>query len=102
MICDFITRTNRPNIKSHYLVNIIIICCLSYSTNINIIVTLVNQPSRCCAFILFPPENYPHKSRAIFHIDHNILHILTVVPYSTNTLKHVKRLAVFQNKLLHL
>ncbi len=49
-------------------------------------VAFVNQRLHCCAFILFPPENYQHKSHAIFIIDHKILHILTVVSYSTNNL----------------
>jgi hypothetical protein len=49
--------------------------------------------------ILFLPEHYLHKSCAIFHINHNILHNLTVVvPYSTNKHNYVKRAADFQNK----
>jgi hypothetical protein len=98
MICDFITRSNRANIKSHYLMNTTIICYLSYNMNISITATFGNQPLRCHAFILFPPENYPHNSCAIFHINHYNFCILTVVPYSTNKLNHVKRATVFLNK----
>ncbi len=34
MMCDFIARTNWPNIESNYFVNTIIIFNLSYYTNI--------------------------------------------------------------------
>ncbi len=36
----------------------------------------------CCAFFLFPPKYYLHKSRAIFHINMYILSICTEVPYT--------------------
>ncbi len=52
----------------------------------------------CRAFSFVSPENYPHKSGAIFHINLYILSIHTEVPNSTKKLNHVKRLAIFQNK----
>ncbi len=98
MICDFVARTNRSNIKSNYFVNTVIIFNLSYYTNVIFTVTFVNQPTLCRAFIFFLPQNYQHKYHAIFHIDHYILNIHTEVPDSTNKLNHMKRSAVFQNK----
>jgi hypothetical protein len=100
MICGFITRTNQANIKSYYIMNTIIICYLSCDRNIPITLTFVNQCLRCCAFILFTLDNYPHKSHVVFHIDYNILHNIMVVPYSTNKLYHVKRMAISQHKPL--
>jgi hypothetical protein len=52
----------------------------------------------CRAFVLFSPENYPHKSGAIFHINLYVFYIHTEIPNGTNKLNHVKRSAVFQNK----
>jgi hypothetical protein len=52
----------------------------------------------CCAFFFFSPENYPHKSGAIFHIDLYMFNTHTKIPNVTNKLNHVKRSAVFQNK----
>jgi hypothetical protein len=98
-MCDFVTRTNRSNIKSNYFVNTIIILNLSYYMNITItMITFVNQLMLCLAFIFFRPKNYLHKSRFIFHINHYILNIHTEVPKSTNKLYHMKWLTVFQNK----
>ncbi len=62
------------------------------------LVTFVNQVMLCCAFVLFSPENYSHKSGAIFHIDLYAFYIHTEIPNGTNKLNHVKRSAVFQNK----
>jgi hypothetical protein len=98
MMCDFVARTNRSNIKSNYFVNTIIIFNLYYYTNIIIAITFVNQSTLCRAFYFFLPENILHKSCAIFHINYYILNIDTEVPDSTNKLNHIKRLAIFQNK----
>ncbi len=68
-MCDFIASTNWSNIKHNYFVDAIIIFDLSYYTNITITVTFVNQATLCHAFFFFSPENYPHKSGAIFHIE---------------------------------
>jgi hypothetical protein len=97
-MCDFIARTNWLNIKSNYFVHTIIIFDLSYYTNIMITVTLVNQATLCRAFSFFSPENYPHKSGAIFHINLYVFNIHTEIPNGANKLNHVKRLVVFQNK----
>ncbi len=97
-MCDFVARTNWSKIESNYFVNTITNLNLSYYTNITITVTFVNQSTLCHAFFLFPSKNYPHKSRAIFHINMYILNIHTEVPNSTNKLNHMKRSAVFQNK----
>ncbi len=69
MMCDFIARTNWSNIESNYFVDTIIIFNLSYYTNVIITVTFVNQATLYCAFFFFSPENYPHKSGAILHIN---------------------------------
>ncbi len=61
-------------------------------------VTFVNQAMLCCAFFSFSPENYMHKSGAIFHINLYVVNIHTEIPNGTNKLNHVKRLAVFQNE----
>ncbi len=98
MICDFVARTNWSNIKSNYFVHTIIIFDISYYTNITITLTFVNQAMLCCAFFFFSPENYPHKSSAIFHINLYVFNIHTEIPNGTNKLNHVKRSAVFQNE----
>ncbi len=98
MMCNFIAGTNRSNIESNYFVHIIIVFDLSYYTNVTITVTFVNQVMLCRAFVLFSPENYPHKSSAIFHIDLYMFYIHTEIPNGTNKLNHVTRSAVFQNK----
>jgi hypothetical protein len=98
MMYDFIARTNWLNIKSNYFVNTIINFNLSYYTNVMITITFVNQPTLCRAFSLVPPKSYPHKSRAVFHINLYVLSIHTEVPDSTNKLYHMKRLAIVQNK----
>jgi hypothetical protein len=79
-------------------VHTIIIFYLPYYTNVSITVTFVNQVTLCRAFVLFSPENYPHKSGAIFHINLYVFYIHTEIPNGTNKLNHVKRLAVFQNE----
>jgi hypothetical protein len=97
-MCNFIARTNWWNIESNYFVHTIIVFDLPYYTNVMITVTFVNQVTLCCAFVLFSPENYPHKSGAIFHINLYVFYIHTEIPNGTNKLNHVKWLAVFQNK----
>jgi hypothetical protein len=52
----------------------------------------------CRAFFFVSPENYPHKSGAIFHINLYVFNIHTEIPNGTNKLNHVKLSAVFQNK----
>ncbi len=98
-MCDFIARTNWSNIESSYFVDTILIFNLSYYTNITITVTFVKQAMLCRAFSFVSPENYPHKSGAIFHIDLYVFIIPTEIPNGTNKLYHVKWPAVFQNKL---
>ncbi len=49
-------------------------------------------------FQLFLPENYLHKSSAIFQIDLYVFDIYTEIPNSTHKLHHVKQSAVFQNE----
>jgi hypothetical protein len=80
--------------------NTIIIFNLSYYTNITITITFMNQLMLCHAFFFFPPENYLHKSCAIFHINLYILTIHTEVPSSNNKLNYMKWSAVLQNKPL--
>ncbi len=99
MMCDFIARTKWSNIKSNYFLHTMIIFDLSYYTNIMITVTFINQAMLCCAFSFFSPENYPHKSGAIFHIDLYVFSTDMEIPNGTNKLNHVKRSAVFQNNL---
>jgi hypothetical protein len=48
----------------------------------------------------FYPENYSHKSGAIFHINLYVFYIQTEIPNGTNKFNHVKRSVVFQNELL--
>ncbi len=98
MMCDFVARTNWSNIENNYFVHTIIIFNLSYYTYVMITVTFINQAMLCHAFVLFSPENYPHKSSAIFHIDLYVFNIHTEIPNSTNKFNRVKRSAVFQNK----
>ncbi len=98
MICDFIARTNWSNIESNYFVDTIIIFDLSYYMNITITVTFVKQAMLCRAFSFVPPENYPHKSGAIFHINLYVFIIPTEIFNGTHKLYHVKRPAVFQNE----
>jgi hypothetical protein len=97
-MCDFIARTNWSNIESNYFVDTIIIFDRSFYTNVPITVTFVKQAMLCCAFSFVSPENYPHKSGAIFHIDLHVFNIPTEISNSTNELNHVKRLPIFQNK----
>ncbi len=98
MMCDFIARTNWLNIESNYFVDAIIIFDFSYYTNIMITVTFVQQAMLCPAFSFVSPENYLHKSGAIFHINLYVFIIPTEIPNGTNKLYHVKRPAVFQNE----
>ncbi len=67
-------------------------------TNIMITVTFVKQAMLCHAFSFVSPENYPHKSGAIFHINLYVFNIPTEIPNSTNKLNHVKWSPVLQNK----
>ncbi len=97
-MCNFVARTNRWNIESNYFVHTIIVFDLSYYRNVTITVTFVNQVMLCCAFVLFSPESYQHKSGAIFHIDLYVFYIHMEIANGTNELNHVKRSAVFQNK----
>ncbi len=97
-MCNFVARTNRSNIESNYFVHTIIVFNLPYYTNVTITVTFVNQVTLYCAFVLFSPENYPHKSGAIFHINLYVFYIRMEIPNGTNKLNHVKWLAVFQNE----
>ena len=86
MMCNFVTRTNQSNIKSNYFVYTVIVFDLPYYTNVKITVTFVNQVTLCHAFIWFCPENYPHKSGAIFHINLYVFNIHTEIPNGTNKL----------------
>ncbi len=95
---DFIARTNWSNIKNNYFVDTIIIFDLSYYTNITVTVTFMNQTMLCHAFFFFPPKYYLHKSCTFFHINLYVFNIHTKIPFGTNKLYHVKRLALFQNK----
>ncbi len=52
----------------------------------------------CRAFSFVSPEDYPHESGAIFHIDLYMFNIPTEIPNGTKKLNHVKRSSVFQNK----
>ncbi len=76
-MCNFVARTNRLNIKSNYFVHTIIVFDLPYYTNVRITVTFDNQVMLCRAFFLISPENYPHKSGAIFHINLYMFYIHT-------------------------
>jgi hypothetical protein len=96
MMCDFVARTNWSNIKSNYFLDTIIIFHLSYYTNITITVIFVKQAMLCRAFSFVSPENYPHKSGAIFHINLYVFNIPTEIPNCANKLNHVKRLASFK------
>ncbi len=99
MMCNFVARqANRSNIESNYFVQTIIVFDLPYYTNVMITVTFVNQVTLCRAFVLFSPENYPHKSGAIFHINLYVFYIHTEIPNGINKLNHVKWLAIFQDK----
>ncbi len=94
-MCNFVARTNQSNIESNYFVHTIISFDLPYYTNVTITVTFVNEVMLCRAFVLFSPENYPHKSGAIFYINLYVFYIHTEIPNGTNKLNHVKRSAIF-------
>ncbi len=64
-MCNFVARTNWSNIESNYFMHSIIVLNLPYYMNVIITVTFVNQVTLSCTFLLFLPENYPHKSSAI-------------------------------------
>jgi hypothetical protein len=97
-MCNFVARTNWSNIESNYFMHTIIVFNLPYDTNVTITVTFFNQVMLSRTFILFLPENYPHKSSAIFQIDLYVFDIHTEIPSGTHKLHHLKRLAVFQNE----
>jgi hypothetical protein len=97
-MCYFIARTNWSNIKSNYFMHSIIVLNLPYYRNVTITVTFVNQVALSRTFLLFLPENYPHKSRAIFQVDLYVFDMHTKIPSGTHKLHHVKRLAVFQDE----
>ncbi len=99
MLCNFVARTNWSNIESNYFMHTIIVFNLPYDTNVPITVTFVNQVKLSRTFLLFLPENYLHKSGAIFQINLYVFDIHTENPNGTHKLHHVKRPAVFQNKL---
>jgi hypothetical protein len=63
-----------------------------------ITISFVNQVMLSHTFLLFLPENYPHKSGTIFQIDLYLFYMHTEIPNGTHKLHHVKRLAIFQNK----
>ncbi len=86
MMCDFIARTNWSNIESNYFVDTIIIFDFSYDTNIMITVTFVKQAMLCRAFSFVFPENYPHKTGAIFYINLYMFIIPTEIFNGTNKL----------------
>ncbi len=98
-MCNFVARTNWSNIESNYFMHTIIVFNLPYDTNVPITVTFVNQVKLSRTFLLFFPENYLHKSGAIFQINLYVFDIHTENPNGTHKLHHVKRPAVFQNKL---
>ncbi len=97
-MCNFAARTNWANIESNYFMHTIIVFNLPYDKNVTITVTFINQVTLCRTFLLFLPENYPHKSSAIFQIDLYVFDIHTEIPNDTHKLHHVKQLAFFQNK----
>ncbi len=94
MMCNFVARTNWSNIKNNYFMHSIIVLNRTYYTNVTITITFVNQVMLSHTFLLFPPENYPHKSGAIFQIDLYVFYLHMEIPNGTHKLHHVKRLAV--------
>ncbi len=98
MMCYFVARTNWSNVKSNYFMHPIIVLNLPYYTNVTITVTFINQVTLSCTFLLFPPENYPHKSSAIFQVDLYVFDVHMEIPNGTHKLHHVKQSAVFQDK----
>ncbi len=99
-MCYFVARTNWSNIESNYFMHSIIVLNLPYYTNVTITVTFVfNQVTLSRTFLLFLPENYPHKSAAIFQVDLYVFEIHTKIPNGTHKLHHVKWSAIFQDKL---
>ncbi len=72
MMCYFVPKTNWLNIESNYFMHIIELN-LPYYMNVTITVTFVNQVTLSRTFLLFPPENYPHKSGAIFQVNFTCL-----------------------------
>ena len=99
MMCNFIARTNWSNIKSNYFMHPIIVLNLPYYTNVTVTISFVNQVTLSRTFLLFLPENYPHKSGAIFQVDLYVFDVHTEIPNGTHKLHHVKQLAVFQDEL---
>ncbi len=98
MMCNFIARTNWSIIESNYFMYPIIVLNHPYYTNVTITVTFVNQVTLSHTFLLFLPENYPHKSGAIFQINLYVFDVHMEIPNGTHKLHHVKQLAVFQDK----
>jgi hypothetical protein len=98
MMCNFVARTNWSNIESNYFMHTKIVFNLPYDTNVMITVTFINQVMLSHTFLLLSPENYPHKSSAIFQINVYVFDIHMEIPNSTHKLHHVKQVAVFQNE----
>ncbi len=61
--------------------------------------SFVNQVTLGRTFFLFPPKNCSQKSGAIFQVNLYVFVMHTEIPNDTHKLHHVKRLAVFQDKL---
>ncbi len=76
----------------------IIVCNLSYYTNVTITVTFVNQVTLGHTFFVFPQKNYRQKSGAIFQVDLYVFVMHTEIPNGTHKLHHVKQSAVFQDE----
>ncbi len=99
MMCNFVARTNWSNIKSNYFMHLIIVFNLPYYTNVTNTITFVNQVTLSCTFLLFPPENYPHKSGTIIQINLYVFYMHTEISNGTRKLfYHVKWSAVFLNE----
>ncbi len=100
MMCYFVARTNWSNTKSNYFMHSILVLNHPYYRNVMITITFVNQVTLSRTFLLFPPENYPHKSSAIFQVNLHVFDVHTKIPNGTHKLHHVKRSAVFQDEPL--
>jgi hypothetical protein len=97
-MCYFVARTYWSNTESNYFMHPIIVLNLPYYMNVSITITFVNQVTLSRTFLLFPPENYPHKSGAIFQVDLYVFDVHTEIPNGTHKLHHVKGSAVFQDE----
>ncbi len=98
MMCYFVARTNWSNIESNYFMHSIIVLNLPYYTNVTTTITFINQVMLSRTFLLFPQENYPHKSGAIFQVNLYLFDVHTKISNGSHKLHHVKRSAVFQDK----